>query len=115
MKSLETYIDIATPPETVWQVLLDFARYPEWNPFILKLEGPAEVGGKLHEVVAMPNGKRFTFATIILEMEEPRKLVWRGVVGAPFLFTGTHTMRFESLPDGGTRYIQEEVYTGWMA
>ena len=36
------------PPEAVWAVLMDFSKYPEWNPFILSIEGPAEVGAKLN-------------------------------------------------------------------
>lgn len=32
-------IRIEAPVETVWDVLLDGARYPEWNKFIIRVEG----------------------------------------------------------------------------
>ncbi|MGK8510308.1 DUF1731 domain-containing protein [Nocardia asiatica] len=37
---------IALPPERVWQVLADPARWPEWNPDVtaVRLNGPVAVG-----------------------------------------------------------------------
>ncbi len=34
MKSLETDIIINAPIDPVWNILVDFDSYPEWNPFI---------------------------------------------------------------------------------
>lgn len=34
MKELFTEIEIKATPESVWQLLTDFEKYPEWNPFI---------------------------------------------------------------------------------
>src|SRR5688572_13505176 len=31
-------IDIAAPAKTVWEVLVDFAAFPAWNPFITQAE-----------------------------------------------------------------------------
>ncbi|MER3407514.1 MAG: SRPBCC domain-containing protein, partial [Nitrososphaera sp.] len=40
-KEVRTEIEIAAGPQRVWQVITDFARYPEWNPFIRRVEGEA--------------------------------------------------------------------------
>ena len=112
MKPLVTSIDIAAPPEAVWEVLLDFARYPEWNPFVIEMTGPAEIGAQLKEVVRMPNGKQVTFKTTIIEMDAPKRLVWQGVYGVSFLVLGTHAIDLERLDNGHTRFTQHEVFTG---
>ena len=39
MKEVFSEIDIQAPAERVWQVLTDFASYPEWNPFIRRING----------------------------------------------------------------------------
>jgi uncharacterized protein YndB with AHSA1/START domain len=32
MHQIVTQIDIATSPERVWSILMDFPAYPQWNP-----------------------------------------------------------------------------------
>ncbi|NRA41407.1 MAG: SRPBCC domain-containing protein [Pseudomonadales bacterium] len=35
---------IATSPSSVWQVLTELERYPEWNPFVLRCESSLQPG-----------------------------------------------------------------------
>lgn len=46
MKELRTEIEIKAPPEKVWEILTDLARYPEWNPFFHHAVGTLKVGGE---------------------------------------------------------------------
>jgi len=39
MKELRSEIEIETSAERVWQLLTDFARFPQWNPFISRASG----------------------------------------------------------------------------
>ena len=39
VRELSTEIIIRAPAGNVWRILTDFSRYPEWNPFIKKIEG----------------------------------------------------------------------------
>ena len=52
---IRTEIEIAAPPSEVWRVLLDFRRYPEWNPFIVELKGEAKTGAALDLTISLPN------------------------------------------------------------
>lgn len=44
MRSLKTRISIAAKPVDVFQVLTDFEKYPDWNPWTRVVEGRAEEG-----------------------------------------------------------------------
>ena len=113
MKALYTEIDIDAPPEDVWDVLLDFGRYPEWNPFILEVLGTAEPGAKLRATLSPPGGRAITVKPTVTEVVAPRTLEWLGRLGFPGLFDGRH--RFELHPSpNGTRLVQREVFTGMV-
>ena len=34
MRQISTEIEINAPVETVWSILTDFDKYPDWNPFV---------------------------------------------------------------------------------
>ena len=46
-KSIDTAIEIDAPPCAVYDVLADFDRYPEWNPYHVRVRGGLEVGAPL--------------------------------------------------------------------
>lgn len=113
MKALYTEIDIDAPPEDVWDVLVDFGRYPEWNPFILEVLGTAEPGAKLRAMLSPPGGRAVTVKPTVTEVVAPRTLEWLGRLGFPGLFDGRH--RFElHRSSNGTRLVQREVFTGMV-
>ena len=41
---IEKTLDIKAPPEVVWEVLTDFARYGEWNPFVVECKSTLKPG-----------------------------------------------------------------------
>ena len=41
---------VPASPEQVWAVLADFARYGEWNPLNLEVDGEAKVGTRARMV-----------------------------------------------------------------
>ena len=64
MKVYSTEINIATPPETVWQVLTDFSNYEVWNPFIRRIEGKAEIGETVKFTIRMPDRKLWLYCLV---------------------------------------------------
>ena len=78
MKELRTEIEIQAPDERVWQLLTDFASFPQWNPFIRSAKGEVKAGARL-EVHIQPSGARgMTFKPKVLRAEPNRELRWRG-------------------------------------
>ena len=108
---LHTEIEIDAAPATVWTILTDLARYPDWNPFITSATGTVATGERLVNRLQPPGGKALTFKPTITEVDEGRALEWLGRLGVPGVFDGRH--RFEVDPDGdGTRLVQTETFTG---
>jgi uncharacterized protein YndB with AHSA1/START domain len=46
-KQLHATIEIDATQERVWQILTDFAAYPDWNPFITRASGTARPSERL--------------------------------------------------------------------
>jgi len=113
LRRIETAIDIAAPPRAVWDVLVDFAAYPDWNPFIRRLQGEARVGARLEVTVQPPGGKPMTFRPTVLAAEPARELRWLGRVLMPGLFDGEHGFRLEPTA-GGCRLHHGETFGGLL-
>ena len=110
MVKLETEIDIAAPPNQIWQVLTDFKSFPEWNPQ-LEVVGKPELGAKLAVKANAPDGSdsRYEFRVRIVDFEPEKLLAWKG--GVPGILSGYHYWRI--CPSGnGTRLIHGEDFYG---
>jgi hypothetical protein len=110
---LETYIDIEAPPQQVWEVLLDFPSWREWNPFIPSVDGSLVVGERILIKVVPPGRKPMEFKPEVFVVRPCEEIIW----GGSFLwvmYRGDHAFLLESLPGGGTRFRQRERFRGPM-
>ncbi len=57
MGEIRTSVAIKAAPSDVWDVLMDFDSYHEWNPFIRSIEGSPVKGASI-EVLLGASGKR---------------------------------------------------------
>jgi hypothetical protein len=112
-KFLETEILIQTSPQRVWQVLTDFASYPDWNPFIVSLQGRAEWGERLAVRIRAGEGKEHLFKPVVLQATPPTRLRWLGRLGLPGLFDGEHDFELEQQGDA-TLLHQRESFQGYL-
>lgn len=62
MKELVSEIEIEAPADKVWQILTDFRKYSEWNPFITQINGELKKGAKLEVHLQPPNEKKRWFS-----------------------------------------------------
>jgi hypothetical protein len=108
--STETTIDAS--PEKVWDVLTDFASFGEWNPFMDRAAGRAEVGEKLEIHMQPKGGRGMTFKPTVLASEPSHELRWLGKLGPGGLFDGEHHFALSETPQGGTRFVQAENFSG---
>ncbi len=114
MYELRTDIEIAAAPEEIWSILIDFAAYPRWNPFIRHILGVAEQGSAL-EVCMHPAGARGArFRPTVLVVDPPRELRWRGRLLVPGVLDDEHCFLIEPLSDGRVRFEQSERFSGLL-
>ena len=78
MKQLHTEIEIDAPAKRVWELLTDFASYPQWNPFIRYISGHPAPGERLQARPEPPGGRAMTFKPKVLTAEPNRELRWLG-------------------------------------
>lgn len=113
-RELHTEVVICAAAGTVWDVLTDFARYPEWNPFIFSIEGKLAVGERLSVRFAGGELKNVTFRPTVLYIEKLREVRWLGHLLLPLLFDGEHRFAIEPLDDASVRFVQQEVFSGLL-
>jgi len=113
-RELHTEIVIRAAAETVWGVLTDFARYPEWNPFIFSIEGKLAAGQRLTVRFAREGSKSVTFRPTVLYTEGLREVRWLGHLLLPLLFDGEHSFFMEPIDVESVRFVQREVFTGFL-
>ena len=114
MKELRTEIEIQASDKRVWQLLIDFASFPQWNPFIRQAKGEAKVGARLQVHIQPSGASSMTFKPTVLKVEPNRELRWLGRLLMPGLFDGEHTFTIESLEANRIRFTQREVFTGLL-
>jgi hypothetical protein len=112
--TLQTEVVIDAPAERVWSVLMDFAAYPEWNPFIRSIEGRAEVGQTLRFFAQPVASKGMRFRPTVLLVEKNRELRWKGNALLPILFEGEHYFKLRRHPEGGVLFEHGELFSGLL-
>ena len=113
MRTIEHTVDIQAPAATIWQILTDTDHYEEWNPFMPRLSGRLAPGERL-TITVRPGTRTMTFRPTVLAVEDGTLICWRGRLGLPGLFDGEHELRLEPSPDGCTRFVQRETFTGLL-
>ena len=112
MKHLRTEIEIGASNEKVWQVLTGFSSFPEWNPFIKRVQGEAKEGEKLEVSLQPPGGTSMTFRSHVVTADPGKELRWLGKVGVPGIFDGEHYFIIEIASDNQVRLIHGEYFRG---
>lgn len=92
---IEKIIEIRAPVEKVYDILMDFKSYSEWNPMIRKVVGQPIVGQKLNIAVTMDEGSLLEMETEVLVNDRNRQLRWVGIFYFAWLFRGEHYFMIE--------------------
>ena len=112
MISVHAPVDIAVLPERVWRVLMDFARYRNWHPYV-EMEGVAIQGGEMgfsfRNNPAAPRG--WKTEVTVTQLEPPSIFAFKfGLAG---LFTMEQWYSLEEIPDGA-RLTHGSNYGGFL-
>jgi len=113
VKIISAAIEIGASPMTVWAIITDLDRYPEWNPLFREASGEIAVGQRITLRSVHPaNGRTMTVKPTIVVAEPGVELRWSA--GLPGIIGGEHS--FALTPrNGGTRLVQSESFRGLLA
>lgn len=111
MKKISSSIAIAARQDQVWDILVDFASYASWNPFIQAASGAPIVGHKLRIRVCPPDGKPMSFTPKVLIARPNKELRWKGRLLMPGIFDGEHYFRLKPAGEG-TLLEQGKIFSG---
>ncbi len=108
MISFETHITIGADPAQIWPVLIDTARYPDWDSGVIGVEGTVALGNRI-KITSEVSPDR-AFPAKVTTLDDPHEMVWTG--GMPLgLFRGVRTFTLEEVP-AGTQFTMREEFRG---
>ncbi|HBG42537.1 MAG TPA: SRPBCC domain-containing protein [Porphyromonadaceae bacterium] len=110
-KEIKSEVIIHATPKIVWEHLINFEKYKEWNPFILSIGGSLAKSAKMEVEIKPPNAKPMKFRPTIITVDEGKEIRWIGRLFIKGLFDGEHY--FKLVKEGDTtRFIQGEIFSG---
>jgi hypothetical protein len=102
---------IDAPPAKVWAVLIDTAKWPQWDPSCDRIEGEVALGNKIKAFTKLSPGRAFPVK--VTELVPNEKMTWSG--GMPLgLFKGERTFVLREDGDGRTVFTLREAFSGPM-
>jgi uncharacterized protein YndB with AHSA1/START domain len=104
---------IRAAPERVWEILTDAARYAEWNPEIVGIEGRMAPGERIRARVKVGSGAIRNVPLRVTGFEAPSRMEWTG--GLPLgLFTGRRILTLTP-SDGAVEFCMLVQMSGLLA
>jgi hypothetical protein len=114
---IDTAVEIDAPVERVWSVLTDYARYGDWNPYLVAVEGRAEAGTTV-VVDARPaegGAAGLRYPVDVVEVEAPHLMRWMGGLADRTQFEGDHRWELRPAAAGRTHLRHWEELAGTLA
>lgn len=110
---IRTEINIHAPVSKIWEILMDFEDYPNWNPFIPSIEGEKSTQSRLDVQIKPEKGLGMKIRPRVVTLEENKKFSWLGHLGLKGIFDGHHQFELKE-EDGITTFTHKETFSGIM-
>lgn len=102
--------EVNAEPHTVWALLTDARRFPEWNSTVSSIEGSIALGERL--AVRVPLAPDRVFKPRVTRFEPGRSMEWSD--GMAPMFRGVRTFTLTSKAPGVTEFSMREELSGIM-
>ncbi|KAH7157264.1 hypothetical protein B0J13DRAFT_167291 [Dactylonectria estremocensis] len=125
MYDIQASVTIAASPDQVWQKLMDLPSWSQWNTFVtsIQVQGPNQTlsTGSQQVITITPDVTKPTstesYSNVVTEITPNQKLVWRGDLISPLVFSTEHWCTLEPVigEDGTTEstvFTQGESFSG---
>lgn len=129
LNQVEVFVEIDAPPAVVWEALLSFDTYPEWDPIGRTIEGVVIDTETPRSRDVASEFTRLIDGPMAITVEPHRRLAWLDRLVVPFALDRYHEFHLEPIdgsgPDGPrstseplpdaaqrTRLLQRETVRG---
>lgn len=110
---IEDRIGVQAPPEVIWEIVHDIARWSEWNPTYPRGEGEIRIGNVLTFDLQLPGQPKQEIKAKVLEWVPNEQLHWQ----LNFMGGLIRTMRYieiTPLTEAGCVVDNGEIFGGLM-
>ena len=109
-------VEVDAPQALVWEVLVDYARYPEWNPYTVRVDTRLEVGADVHLHLPSPDkpGETMVTTEVMRVIDAPHHLQYDTAENLPGIFA-VRDQWVEDLGGGRSSYRTTDVFSGEYA
>lgn len=109
MKYFSATSTIHASKEKIWSILTDASKFPEFDPWNIRIEGRIAAGEKITAYSKISPDR--AFPTTVTEFVPYKKMAWTG--GMPLgLFKGVRTFTLQANNDGTVNFTLREEFTG---
>ncbi len=115
MKQIETSISINKDVQTVWNKLMDFNSYPNWNPFVISISGEAIEDHYIKTSIIIGDKKPQHFKPKVLIVNPAKEFRWKGKFLIKGLFDGEHYFKLTKISENETRLVHGEKFSGILS
>lgn len=106
-------VEIEAPIERVWDILVDFERYGDWNPFTTRVETDFGIGSPVDLYVTL-GPLKLRQPERIEAVQRPELLVWSTKIGHRILLSARREQRLEALGPARCRYVTNDAFNGFL-
>ena len=110
-------VDIAAPQAVVWEVLLDYARYPEWNPYTVRVDSTCRLGDPVDLHLPDPSrpGELMHQREWVCLVDAPRQFAYEMLPTPELDVHARRDQYVEAVSETTSRYWTTDVFTGPLA
>ena len=109
---MKTGVTINAPPQTVWSILDNLEKYPEWNSLVPQLRGKTTVGSVVTGKLVQPNMPEIPLSPTLTRIVGARELRWITIVPGEQGFSAEHYFLLQPSEGGGTDLVHNENFDG---
>lgn len=114
MKEFSIDINISAPIEKVWETLVDFDNYENWNPVVPNMTGVLSVGNDIDHTIIWKNGESSLSSAKVDSVNPLNSFVLSKSHKVPQLARMVHFFELKSVSSESTRFCQRWQCYGLM-
>lgn len=105
-------VEIFAPIDFVWAILIDVEKYPQWNPFTVRVETDLNVNDAVALYVHMPKRGDRVQHEIVREVKQPTNLAWGMNLGFDFLLKARRDQQLVKISNDWCSYQTWDAFSG---